>query len=76
MLFAGAQLKIMRLPYTWIVDREGYIRDGFANAGPDLVENVLALAEAVKRRPPVATIPADVREEVRKRNQQDAAKSR
>ena len=75
-LFAGAQLKINALPCTWIVDREGYIRDGFANAGADFVEDALALADAVKRRPPVASLPQDVREDVRKRNQRNAANSR
>lgn len=75
-LFAGAQLKIKGLPYTWIVDREGYIRDGFGNAGANLVEQALALAEAVKHRPPVSSLPPDVREAKRKQNELDGANSR
>ena len=74
-LFAGAQLKIKSLPYTWIVDREGYIRDGFGAAGPGFVEQVLAAAEAVKHRMPVSTIPPAVRQEKRRQNELDGAKS-
>ena len=75
-LFAGAQLKIKSLPCTWIVDRDGYIRDGFENVGPDLVEQALALAEAVKHRPPVSALPPEVRQERRKQNERDGATSR
>jgi thiol-disulfide isomerase/thioredoxin len=75
-LFAGADLKIRSLPYTWIVDREGFIRDGLTNAGPDLVTQALALAEAVKHRPSVSELPPEVREEKRKQNERDAANSR
>jgi thiol-disulfide isomerase/thioredoxin len=75
-LFAGAQLKIKAIPYTWIVDRDGYIRDGFRNAGTNLVEQALALAEAVKHRPPVSTLPPEVREQKRKQNELDGANSR
>jgi len=74
-LFAGAQLKIKSLPYTWIVDRQGFIRDGFSAAGPDFVEQVLAAAEAVKHRLPVSTIPPAVRQEKQKQNELDGAKS-
>jgi len=74
-LFAGAQLKIKSLPYTWIVDREGFIRDSFTAGGPDFVEQVLAAAEAVKHRLPVSDIPAAVREEKRRQNTLDGAKS-
>jgi thiol-disulfide isomerase/thioredoxin len=75
-LFAGAQLKISSLPYTWIVDREGYIRDGFRNAGPDLVEQALTSAEAVKHRAPVSSLPPEVLLEKRRQNALDAANSR
>jgi thiol-disulfide isomerase/thioredoxin len=75
-LFAGAQLKIKGIPYTWIVDPEGYIRDGFANAGSNLVEQALALAEAVKHRPPVSSLPPEVREAKRRQNELDGANSR
>ena len=74
-LFAGAQLKIKSLPHTWIVDREGYIRDGFGAAGPGFVEQVLAAAEAVKHRLPVSTIPPEVRQEKRRQNELDGAGS-
>jgi len=74
-LFAGAQLKIKSLPYTWIVDRDGYIRDGSGAAGPNFVEHVLAAAEAVKHRLPVSTIPPGVRREKRRQNELDGAKS-
>ena len=74
-LFAGAQLKIKSVPLTWIVDREGFIRDGFGNT-TDLVEQALALAEAVKHRPPVSALPPEVRQERRKQNERDGATSR
>ncbi len=72
-LFAGAQLKIKSLPHTWIVDREGYIRDAFGAAGPGFVEQVVAAAEAVKHRLPVSTIPPDVRQEKQRQNEMDGA---
>lgn len=75
-LFAGAQLKIKSLPYTWIVDREGYIRDGFESPGTDLVEQALAAAEGVKHRPPVSTLPPEMLNEQSKRNKLDGASSR
>ncbi len=75
-LFAGVQLKTRSLPYTWIVDRQGYIREGLGNAGPDLVERALTMAEAVKHRPPVSTLPTETREERRKQNERDGADSR
>jgi thiol-disulfide isomerase/thioredoxin len=74
-LFAGAHLKLTSLPRTWIVDREGYIREVFGG-GPDLIEQALALAESVKRRPPVASLPPETRKAVREQNERDAAKSR
>jgi thiol-disulfide isomerase/thioredoxin len=74
-LFAGRQLRINALPYTWIVDRDGYIRDGFVS-GPDLVERALELAEAVKHRLPVSALPPEARQERRKQNERDGADSR
>jgi thiol-disulfide isomerase/thioredoxin len=68
-LFAGAHLKVSSLPHTWIVDREGYIRDGFGNAGTDLVGEALALAQAVKRRLPVSALPPEALQAARKQNQ-------
>ena len=75
-LFAGAQLKITALPRTWIVDREGYIREVLSNAGTELVDQTLATAAAVKFRPPVSSLPAEVRLEMRKRNEREGANRR
>lgn len=75
-LFAGAQLKLRSIPYTWVVDREGYIREGFLSGGTDLVDRALAFAEAVKHRPPVSSLPPGVRDEKRKQNELDGANSR
>ena len=73
-LFAGAQLKISSLPHTWIVDREGYIRDGFTNAGNELVERALGLAESVKHRLAVSALPPEARRSRREQNERDAVR--
>jgi thiol-disulfide isomerase/thioredoxin len=75
-LFAGAELKLKSIPRTWIVDRDGYIRESFGNVGTDLVEKALALGEEVKRKPPVSSLPPDAREAARKRNAEDGLSSR
>lgn len=75
-LFAGEQLKIRSIPRTWIVDRDGYIRDGFTNVGTNLVEQALALAKAVENRVPVSALPPETLQEARKQNELDGAKSR
>ena len=75
-LSAGAQLKIASLPRTLIVDREGFIRETLRNKGPNLVEEVLALAEAVKHRVPVSALPPETLQERRKQNERESANSR
>jgi thiol-disulfide isomerase/thioredoxin len=75
-LFAGAQLKIKSLPHTWIVDREGYIREDVESSGADLVGQALALADVVKHRLPVSSLPLNVRQEMRAQNQKEGANSR
>lgn len=70
-LFAGADLKILSLPRTWIVDREGFIRESFRN-----VDQALALVDAVRHRPPVSTLPPETVQEKRKQNERDGATSR
>jgi len=75
-LFAGAQLKISSVPRTWIVDREGYIREVLTNSGPELVERAMTLTEAVKHRVPVSALPPETLQEKRKQNERDSATSR
>lgn len=75
-LFAGAHLKIKSLPYTWVVDREGYIREAISIGGQELVERALALAAIVKHRLPVSALPPEMRHERRAQNERDAADSR
>lgn len=60
-LLAGPAATPNRLPCTWIVDRDGYIRDEFFGEGPGWVGEAIARAEAVKRRLPVSMLPAELR---------------
>lgn len=75
-LFAGNDLKILSIPHTWIVDKDGYIREELGNVGDDLVHQATSLADAVKHRPPVSALPQDVIDKQRAQNAADAARSR
>ncbi len=75
-LFGGSQLKISSLPLTWIVDREGYIREVLTSPGPDLAKQALALSEVVKRRLPVTALPPEAVRERQRQNERDGANSR
>jgi len=75
-LFAGAQLKINALPCTWIVDREGYIREVLKGSGPRWLDKVQQLVETVRHQPRLSVLPPEALKEQRERNKQDNAKSR
>ena len=75
-LLAWSRYKLKVLPATWIVDRQGYIREVLLGSGPGWIENVRDLARRVERMPPVSEIPHDVRDRQRRRNVKDAEDSR
>jgi len=75
-LFAGARFKIGRLPHTWIVDREGFIRAGFSGEGADYVLRAMELVDVVKQRPPVSSLPADAVQARREQNVRDAERAK
>jgi len=75
-LLAWPRYKFRALPATWIVDRDGYIREVLLGSGPGWIEMVRDLARRVGESPPVSTIPRDVREAQRTRNVKEAADAR
>jgi thiol-disulfide isomerase/thioredoxin len=75
-LFAGKQLKITALPYTWIVDREGYIRETLPGSGPGWEEEVQALARKVEKSVPVSELPPEVIRKQRAENEREGMRSR
>ena len=75
-LFGWPRFKIKALPTTWIVDREGYIREVLRGSGPGWLERVQALVDAVKRQPSVHNLPLEVREAQRRQNELDGVNTR
>lgn len=75
-LFAGARFKIHALPCTWIVDRDGYIREVLFGSGVGWFDQVRALADAVKQKPPVSSLPSEVRKAKREQNEREGLESR
>ena len=73
---AAARFRFLALPHTWIVDRDGFLREGIDGEGPGFVEDVLALVDAVKRRLPVSQLPEEAVRTQREANARDAARSR
>lgn len=75
-LLGGEHLRLRALPCTWIVDREGYIREVVLGSGKGWLERVQELVEAVKHRPSVSTLPPEILTSQRQKNQQEASQSR
>jgi len=74
-LLGRRYFKIGPVPYTWILDQEGYLRDVYIGAPPDWREDTLRRVEAVRQKPRVASLPAEVLSEQRRLNEKDAAKA-
>ncbi len=74
-LLGRANFKIGPIPYTWIVDREGFLRDAFVGAPPNWPADTLTRAAAVGRKLSVSSLPAAVREHQRLVNAKDAEKA-
>lgn len=74
-LLGRSYFKVGPIPYTWIVDREGYIRDVYIGAPPNWPADTLARANVVQRRPPVSSLPVEVREQRKLLNEKDGEKA-
>jgi thiol-disulfide isomerase/thioredoxin len=74
-LLGRSYFKVGPMPYTWIVDREGYIRDVYVGAPPDWRADTLVRADAVGRKPPVSSLSAAVREQRRLLNEKEGEKA-
>jgi cytochrome oxidase Cu insertion factor (SCO1/SenC/PrrC family) len=74
-LFGRSYFKILAMPYTWVVDAQGYVRDVYSGAGSDWREDTLRRVEAVKHKLPISALPAGVREQQRRRNELEGAKA-
>jgi thiol-disulfide isomerase/thioredoxin len=67
-LLAGDRFRPQSLPTTWIVDRDGFIRDVSRGGGPGWREQLLAAVEAVKHRLPVSMLQPEVVAQKRREN--------
>jgi hypothetical protein len=74
-LLAHSWFKIGAVPYTWIVDRDGFVRDVYHGAPPDWRHDTLARADAVRRKLPVSSLPPAVLENQRALNAKEGEKT-
>ena len=64
-VLAGRRFAAPARPYTWLVDREGFIRDAFVGP-PGWSEDIVARARNLRNLPSVSSMPAERVEELRR----------